>query len=408
MNKIKAVHGVASRSLHLSGLLTLALLAACGGGASGMVTGSSGTPIPTPSGGPSPSPIPTAVEFSRQMSPGWNLGNTLEAIGSAPAPAATSQETAWGNPAATQALMNAVKAAGFKSVRIPVSWSQYADAGNNISPAWMARVTEVVNDARNAGLYVVINVHWDGGWMQPTAAEQTAVNAKLAKFWTQIATNFRDSDNHLLFAGTNEVMVTNVYSAPTAENCAAQNSFNQTFVNSVRATGGNNAARYLVVQGYNTNIDYTIACNATMPADNVANRLMMEVHYYDPFNFTLNTASNIWQWGATATNPSATETWANEAYTDAQFQKMKVSFIDKGIPVILGEYAASLRTEYDPAGTYRTHWDKYITQSARQRGLVPMYWDNGYPTNHQSGLFNRGAATQAFPDTIKAIVEAAQ
>ncbi len=411
MNRIDAIQDSTSIGLRLSGVLTLALLTACGGGGSGTVTGSSGTATPTPSTGstpsPSPSPTLTAVEFSRQMSPGWNLGNSLEAMGSGSAPAATSQETAWGNPATTQALMTAVKAAGFKSIRIPVSWNQYANASNNISPAWMARVTEVVNYARSAGLYVVINIHWDGGWMQPTSAQQVAVNAKLTKFWTQIATNFRDSDERLLFAGTNEVMVKDVYSAPTAENCAVQNSFNQTFVNAVRATGGNNATRYLVVQGYNTNIDYTLSCNATMPADSAVKRMMMEIHYYDPYNFTLNTSSSIWQWGATATTPSATETWANEAYTDAQFQKMKVNFIDKGVPVILGEYAASLRTEYDPAGTYRTRWNSYITQSAHQRGLVPMYWDNGYPTNHQSGLFNRGAATSAYPDAIKAIVDAA-
>lgn len=410
MHKIDTPPRAAHPGLRLSSLLTLALLSGCGGGASGTLSGGTSTPSPSASASSSPtpsSPTPTATAFARQLSPGWNLGNTLEAIGSGPTPATSSQETAWGNPAATRALMDAVKAAGFKSIRIPVAWSQYADASNNISPFWMARVTQVVNDARDAGLYVIINIHWDGGWMQPTAADQAAVNAKLTKLWTQIATNFRNQDERLLFAGTNEVMVTNVYSAPTAENCTAQNSFNQSFVNAVRATGGDNATRYLVVQGYNTNIDHTVSCNATMPADNVASRLMMEVHYYDPFNFTLNTASSIWQWGSIATTPSATETWANEAYTDAQFQKMKVNFIDKGIPVILGEYAASLRTEYDPAGTYRTYWDKYITQSAHQRGLVPVYWDNGYTTNHQSGLFNRNAATQAFPDTIKAIVDAA-
>jgi len=340
------------------------------------------------------------------MSPGWNLGNTLEAIGSGTPPFTVSQETVWGNPAATQALMNSVKAAGFKSVRIPVAWSQYADGSHTINAAWMARVTEVVDYARNAGLYVVINIHWDGGWMQPTYADQTAVNARLTTFWTQIANNFKTYDDHLLFAGTNEVGITNVYSAPTAENCAVQNSFNQTFVTAVRATGGNNASRYLVVQGYNTNIDYTVACNATLPGDTAASRLMMEIHYYDPYNFTLNDASGIWQWGSIATNPAVTETWANEAYTDSQFQKMKTNFIDKGVPVILGEYSAMLRTEYDAPGKYRTFWDEYITHSAYQHGLVPMYWDNGAVTNHNAGLFNRGAATEAFPDTITAIVEA--
>lgn len=395
-----------------------ALLAGCSAGASSSTAtpapSASVTPTPTPvptpplSPSPTPTPAPGASAIVQSMSPGWNLGNTLEAIGTGPRPATTSQETAWSNPAATPALMNAVKAAGFRSVRIPVAWSQYADADNVIGAAWMARVKEVIGYARDAGLYVVVNVHWDGGWMQPTFAQQTAVNAKLSKFWTQIANSLKEQDDHVMFAGSNEVMVTDVYSAPTAENCAVQNSFNQTFVSAVRATGGSNATRYLVVQGYNTNIDYTIACNATLPADTAANRMMMEVHYYDPYNFTLNTGGGIWQWGSIATNPAVTETWANEAYTDAQFRKMKVNFIDKGIPVILGEYAASLRTEYDPSGRYRSYWNRYITQSAYRHGMVPMYWDNGYTTNHNSGLFNRAAGTPAFTSTIADIVSAVE
>jgi endoglucanase len=340
----------------------------------------------------------TSVQLSAQMSPGWNLGNSLEATGG---------ETAWGNPPANQTLFNAVKAAGFKTVRIPLSWTQYADANYNISASWMARVKEVVDAARSAGLYVIINVHWDGGWLQPTYAAQSAANARLAKFWTQIANTFKYYDDYLLFAGTNEVMVTDVYSAPTAENIAVQNGFNQVFVNTVRGTGSNNAQRHLVVQGYNTNIDYTYATN-TVPSDSAANRLMMEVHFYDPYNFTLNTNSTIWQWGSIATDSTATETWANESYVDAQFQKMKTRFIDKGVAVILGEYAASLRTEYDAAGKYRQYWDQYITKSAYQRGLVPVYWDNGPTTNHQSGLFNRSTGAQAYPAVITAIVNAAK
>nr|WP_315219969.1 glycoside hydrolase family 5 protein [uncultured Duganella sp.] len=341
----------------------------------------------------------TSLQLSAQMSPGWNLGNSLEAIGG---------ETAWGNPQANQALFNGVKAAGFKSVRIPVSWSQYADSNYNISASWMARVKQVVDYARNAGLYVIINVHWDGGWMQPSFAQQAAVNSRLNKFWTQIGTTFKTYDDYLLFAGTNETNIDGVFSAPTAENCTVQKSFLQTFVNAVRATGGNNTQRHLVVQGYLTNIDYTIGCNATMPTDSVASRLMMEVHYYDPYNFTLSESDNIWQWGASATNPAATETWANESFTDAQFQKMKTNFIDKGIPVILGEYSANLRSNVDPTGKYRKLWNQYITQAAFKRGVVPMYWDSGFTGNHASGLFNRSNGTQAYPDVVTGIVNAAK
>ena len=244
--------------------------------------------------------------------------------------------------------------------------------------------------------------------MQPTYARQAAANARLNKFWTQIGTTFKYYDDYLLFAGTNETMVDGDYNPPPAEYCSVQNSFLKTFVDAVRATGGNNASRHLVVQGYNTNINYTVSCNFNLPADSVANRQMMEVHFYDPSNLTLNTSGAIWQWGAGATSPSNTEAWANEAYVDGQFQKMKANFIDRGIPVILGEYANMLKTEFDPAGVYRKAWDQYVTRSAYTHGVVPMYWDAGGTANHSGGLFNRASATQAYPDVISAIVNAAR
>ncbi len=378
-------------TLALVALTALLALAACAGGG--------GIAMPSAAGSAGDTPAMrnlTSLQLSRLMSPGWNLGNSLEATGG---------ETAWGNAATSQALMNAVKAAGFRTVRIPVSWRQYADANDTISPAWMARVTQVVGYARAAGLYAVINIHWDGGWMQPTYAKQAEVTKRLTTFWTQIATNFKNHDDTLLFAGTNEVLVEGDYGPPTVEYHTVQNSFNQAFVNAVRATGGNNATRHLVVQGFNTNIDHT-ANHTTLPSDPAPNRLMMEVHYYDPYNFTINSDSKIWQWGAIATQAAATETWANEPHVDAQFQKMTARFIDQGVPVLLGEYSASLRTEYDPAGTYRRYWNQVVTQSAVRHGLVPVYWDNGSAANHGSGLFDRATGAQVFPDLVQAIVGA--
>ncbi|HSW08162.1 MAG TPA: glycoside hydrolase family 5 protein [Aquabacterium sp.] len=341
----------------------------------------------------------TSLQLSASMSPGWNLGNTLEAIGG---------ETAWGNPLANQALLNGIKAAGFKSVRIPVSWKQYADANDTISASWMARVTEVVNYARSAGLYTLINIHWDGGWMQPTYAQQSTANARITKFWTQIANNFKTYDDYLLFAGTNEVMVDGDYGTPTVEYYSVQNGFNQAFVSAVRATGGYNAMRHLVVQGFNTNIDHTYNF-FSVPGDSATKKLMVEVHYYDPYNFTLNESGSIWQWGAIATSAANTETWANESYADAQFQKMKSRFIDGlGMGVLMGEYGAISRTEYDSAGTYRKYWDQYITKAAYSRGVVPVYWDNGYTSNHAMGLFNRSTGAQVYADVISTIVNAAK
>lgn len=334
----------------------------------------------------------TSTELSKLMSPGINLGNTLEAI---------PNETAWGNPVPTQSLMNAYKSAGFKTVRIPVSWSQYADANNNISATWLAHIRQVVDYAHNAGLYTIVNIHWDGGWMNhPTYDQQAAINAKLTKFWTQIANTFKDYDDTLLFAGSNEVGQDNTWGPPTTEYAAVQNSFNQTFVNAVRATAGNNARRHLVVQGYFTNIDNTAAFN-TVPHDTVANRLFMEVHYYDPYHFTLDSGSNIWQWGVNAADPSAVEAWANEPWADAEFQKMKTTFGDKGVPVILGEYGAGMKSNYPGMDAYRKYWDQYITQSAFQHGLVPVYWDTG-------GMIDRNTGAQLDPDVIAMIVKASR
>ncbi|MFT7771586.1 glycoside hydrolase family 5 protein [Roseateles sp.] len=341
----------------------------------------------------------TSLQLSKLMGIGWNLGNALEAIGG---------ETAWGNPATTQALMTAVRAAGFESVRIPVSWKQYADANDNIGAAWLTRVAQVVGYAQTAGLYVLINIHWDGGWMQPTYAAQAMANARITRFWTQIANHFKAFDDTLLFAGTNEVMVEGDYGTPKAEYVAVQNGFNQQFVNAVRATGGNNAMRHLVVQGFNTNIDHTISF-AVMPSDPAKDRLMMEVHYYDPYDFTLNEKSSIWQWGAAATDAKAKVTGFDESWADSQFQKMKAGFVDKGVPVILGEFGAIRRAEYLGAEAYRLAWDRYIARSARTHGMVPIYWDAGAATgNHSMGLFDRSTGAQVYPEIISALVGAAR
>ncbi len=330
--------------------------------------------------------------YMATLSPGINLGNTMEAI-----PA----ETSWGNPKPTYAYFKAVRSAGFKSVRIPVAWSQYTDTRQGIDSKWMAHVTDVVHMANRAGLYVMVNVHWDGGWIQATYAKREAVNAKLTRFWTQIATNFKGDDDRVLFAGTNEIGVAGVYGPPTAENTEVQNGYNQTFVNAVRATGGKNRTRWLVVQGYNTNIDDTVKVNATVPVDKAKGRLMMEVHYYSPYNFALNDKSDIWQWGAQATDPKATETWANEGYVDAEFQKMKETFADKAVPVILGEYSAGLKPKFPGMKPFRNAWDQYVTKSAFGHGMVPMFWDTG-------SLFDRTTGTPQDPELIKIIVGAAR
>jgi endoglucanase len=339
----------------------------------------------------------TSIELSQQMGVGWNIGNTLDAIGG---------ETNWGCPIITKNLIDSVKANGFNAIRVPVAWSKFSDESTfTIEISWMERVEEVVNYILDNDMYAIVNIHWDGGWMQPTYEDEEYVNTRLAAMWQQIARHFRDYNDHLLFAGTNEVLVDGDYGTPKQEYYTVQNGYNQTFVTTVRKTGGRNAYRHLVVQGFNTNIDYTVSY-AVMPEDVVDNRLMMEVHYYDPYNFTLNENSNITQWGENAEDPSHVESWANETWADSQFQKMKTHFIDKGYAVILGEYGAMARTNVDHHAEYRRYYIEYITHSLVDHGLVPFYWDAGYFGNYGSALFNRQTGEVVEPALVEAIVSA--
>ncbi|HEX6706199.1 MAG TPA: glycoside hydrolase family 5 protein [Albitalea sp.] len=281
----------------------------------------------------------TSLQLSQHLAPSWNLAPSREAIGS---------EAAWDHRTVTKALLDTIKAAAFNSVRIPLSWTRYADANDHLRADRMARATEVVNQARNAGLHVIIDIHSDSAWMQPTYARQAAANARIGKLWTQIAHHFRTYDDHLLFAAHHEVMGAGDHHAPTFESCTVQNSFNQTFVNAVRATGGNNAVRHLVVQGYNGHIDHTCDFLA-VPTDTVAGRLMVEVHCDGPAR-------------------------ASGGHVTAQFNRMRQRFIDGlGVPVLVGELPAAGRLSVDGVRTYRTPWDPYIASAARAHGVVPTY-----------------------------------
>ncbi len=341
----------------------------------------------------------TSVQLTQLMGVGWNLGNSLDAVGG---------ETKWGNPRVTQALIDSVKAAGFKTIRLPVAWSQFSDEKNFIiKTEWMKRVEQVVNYVLKDDMYVLLNIHWDGGWMQPTAAKQAYVNKRLAIMWRQIAMHFQNYDERLLFAGTNEVMVEKDYGTPTPEYYGVQNGFNQTFVDTVRATGGKNATRFLVVQGFNTNIDHTVNF-AQLPKDTATRRLLMEVHYYDPYNFTLNNQSKVTQWGKIATDFNAVDSWGDEKSADAQFQKMKTKFVDQGIGVILGEYGTISRPEIAGHDVFRAYWTGYITESALKHQLVPVYWDNGQTGKGGMAIFDRGTGAPAYPDIVNAIMKAAR
>jgi len=300
--------------------------------------------------------LPPATDVASKIGTGWNIGNSLEATGG---------ETAWGNPLITQQLIDGVKAAGFNAVRIPCAWDGHADQNTlTIDPAWLARVKQVVDFAIADGMYVVLDEHWDGGWLEehPLFSFQTAVNTKQQAYWTQIANFFKSYDAHLLFSGTNEVHAD--FGPPSTENITVQQSYNQTFVNAVRATGGNNATRTLVVQTYNTNMQHGLNF-FTPPTDSAANRLIVETHYYDPFDFTLNLSGPCLFWGAPFPTQSNC-TWAYESYVTDLFSQVRAKWVDKGIPVIIGEYGVATRPNLSLDA--RQYWLQFIKPDrGRQR-----------------------------------------
>ena len=348
-----------------------------------------------------------AAALASKLGIGWNLGNSLEATSTTSA-----GETSWGNPKTSQTLINAVKAAGFKTVRIPCAWNAYIEEQGTykIKDSWLARVKEVVDYCVSADMYAIINIHWDGGWLEenPTYDKQVEVNKKQKALWEQIAVYFRDYDQHLLFAGTNEVHAN--YNTPSTENIEVQQSYNQTFVDAVRSTGGKNTWRNLLVQSYNTNVDYAVSY-LKMPTDVTANRVMAEVHYYDPYEFTLQESNTVFLWGKDFVGMTGAATWGLESWVDTQFAKLKTNFVNKGIPVVMGEYAATLRAslignDYTNHVKARNYYLNYVTKIAINNGIIPVYWDNGPTGDKASGLFNRITGEQVHADAIEAIISA--
>jgi len=353
----------------------------------------------------------SSLQLTQLMDVGWNLGNSLEAI-VVNNGVYSGGETSWGNPLTTKTLIDSVKQAGFNCIRIPVAWSHKLEDPTTykISKTWLARVEEVVNYALSNDMFVIINIHWDGGWMNhPDYGHQQAINNKLSSLWKQIAIYFRNYDDRLLFAGSNEVMVEGYYGSPSSENLAVQNSFNQTFVNAVRATGGRNYYRHLVVQGFNTNITYTYN-GFILPSDVIEKRLMVEVHYYDPYEFTLKEDQPYnTQWGAPFAGGDITN-WGQEDWVESAFGMMKTKFYDNGIPVILGEYAAIHRTSltgeaYVKHKAAREYFLEYVTNAAKRKGLVPFYWDNGNKGNNSCVIFDRSTGEALDRGALEAIMK---
>ena len=351
------------------------------------------------------------------MGPGWNLGNQLESVTDN-----VPEETNWGNPVITEKLIQSVKAAGFKSIRIPVSYFAKIDDDKDytIDSKWLDRVQEVVDYCIKNDLYAVINIHGDGyntidgGWLLCNGKNQTEIKKKYKKVWKQIAERFKNYDEHLLFESMNEEF-DGSYSEPNKEYYQNINDYNQIFVDTVRKTGDNNTKRWLIIPGWNTNIDYTTGdYGFKLPTDQYRDksidkeeqRIMISVHYYSPWDFCGGENGVITQWGNEADDPSKTSTTCDETYMKNQLNLMKTTFADKGYPVFIGEYGSIDKTSYDSENEYyRAYFARKLCQLSRKNGCIPMYWDNGYNGVHGFGLFDRTTCEVTQPVIIDAIME---
>lgn len=349
----------------------------------------------------------SSVEFAKELVIGWNLGNTLDAP----------TETKWGMPETTQEMINAVKAAGFETIRIPVSWSEHVDSSYNINSDWMSRVKEVVDYAVNNDMYIILNVHHDnysedelsdsdtyGFAVSTDSTLQTKSKAYLEKVWTQIATKFASYDEKLIFEVLNEPRAVStsdewyITSASTAKTyCDIITDYENTCISAIRAVSGNED-RYIMVPSYAASGTMTVTLdNYTLPDDSASDKLIFSTHAYSPYNFAM-------------ANADSTFDSDDEASLTSIFNYLKTNYTDKGIGVVMGEASASNKDNTSE----RIKWAEDYFAKAESAGIPVVLWDNMvYTADGSSGVYdgehhgwlNRNACKWYFPTIIQAMMD---
>jgi endoglucanase len=304
-------------------------------------------------------------------------------------------ETGWGNPETTKDMIDQIKAAGFKSVRIPVAWSNLMGDNYKIDQQLLGRVGEIIHWVNEDGMIAVVNIHWDGGWWSKFPTQFDESMKKYTRIWSQLSFYFKDHPGNLIFESLNEEGcfndVWNRYGGGTPEQKAKAydilNKINQAFVDLVRKGGGFNAKRHLLIAGYATDIDLTTDAAFVMPKD-PANHSIVSVHYYTPYTFA--GLEHDESWG------KARPTWGTDAdmkELNGKFDMLKPRFLDKGIPIIVGEYGATLKTkEIESVRKYL--WA--VAGKAYGMGMCPMLWDPGTHFNRRSLQFNDPELVKGF------------
>lgn len=338
----------------------------------------------------------TAVELVQDMGLGWNLGNTFDCWGtnwSSGNATADSWETSWGNAKTTQEMITEIHNYGFNSVRIPITWYKATDPTTfDINDDYLARIKEVIDYCYNEDMYVIINMHWD--WVDPSNNANLWLNKGLSAetqfktMWKEIATYFKSYDNHLVFEDMNEVWWENNYTSSASASYTTLNTLNQDFVDVVRATGGNNADRLLVLAG--ANADLTKTCNSAyiVPDDDM---VAVDIHYYTPANFCVRKASDSW-----GTNQTTWGTASDKSDMLNALNKLKTRFIDSGTPVIIGEYGVLTNEGKDQASI--EEFVKTMAEYAKGiNGMSSFLWDDSDSGGHK--YFSRKNLTW-FDETI--------
>ena len=343
----------------------------------------------------------TATELVSFIGTGWNLGNTLDAIGGGNSP---SSETSWGNPKTTKAMIDAVKAQGFSAVRVPVSWGNHTTGDNfTIDSKWLARVKEVVDYCIDNDMYVILNIHHDTStqYYYPSSEYKERSVKFVNSIWTQVAKYFKDYDQKLIFETLNEPRLAgtgdewwfdvNYPNNAVRDSISAINALNQTAVDAIRAAGGKNTDRCIMVPGYGASIDGCTTSTFKLPDDSTPNRLIVSVHAYTPYNFALNANGT-----AEFTNDLKNE-------VDYLYSTIKSHFIDKGVPAIIGETSASNKNN----AAERVKWAQYYMGKSAEYGVPCMLWDNnafnGSDKGECHGHLNRstlGWYDKAFVDAV--------
>lgn len=333
-----------------------------------------------------------AAELLDKIVLGWSLGNTLDSYSAADygKNVGLGTETSWGNPKVTKELMDVLKENGINAVRVPVTWYNHMDSSNHIDEEWMDRVQEVVDYVTDNGMYCILNVHHDTGtegWLRASDTNLEENKARFASIWEQICERFGDYDEHLLFEGFNEILNDDSdWVNPDSRALEVTNELNQLFVDTVRASGGNNGTRILVVNTYCAGSGSSMTDGFVLPNDTVENSIIVSAHVYQPFNFTAEEFPNAVTW--------------TKAPIDSSLKNLYTSFVQKGIPVVIGEFGCVAKDNQEQ----RLSWAEYYLEICREYGFKCFWWDNG------SGyrLINRRTLEVAEKNLLGMLVAAAK